>query len=167
MRELNGKLRTEFDVKFPIPVVFIDPVLKVFHPPGKRERQKLEQREVDIFNNQTLQLWNLAKKMKPYKCSENCQAPDDFYLGKPWIQADNKAMEEGGINTLIPCKIWDGIVSSREKNSDIIRWYFNDELLFMKEKNNPNPYISPRALALYGIRIEPPQKGPGSFFAVS
>ena len=53
-----------------------------------------------------------------------------------------EAIEEGQVNLEINCKIWDGIVAAgTDKNSDEVRWTFNDEPLFIKIKNQ-DPYIS-------------------------
>ena len=43
-------------------------------------------------------------------------------------------VKDGEINFVIPCKIWDGIQTGVGQNSDQLKWFFRDELLFMKEK---------------------------------
>jgi len=165
-REMNEKLNDEFGVKRHIPVLFIDPVFKGFYPTDGSTYRRIEQREHDIFKNQTTTLWNLMKKMPKYKCSENCQAPAQFYLGTPWLKADDQIVENGQVNFVIPCKIWDGIETSGEKNSDQIEWYFNDEQLFSKTTGK-EAYYNQIYLDTLGFEISPPATSSGSFFAIS
>ena len=87
------------------------------------------ERERDIFKNQTTRLWTIAKGLKPYECSANCKAPDDFFTGKPWIKEVDD-LEEGQLRFPIACKIWDGTETGSEKNSDDLKWLFNGTLLY-------------------------------------
>ena len=131
--DMNSKL-SEDGVGHHVPTVFIDPVFQGFHPTSHKVYAKIERRELDIFKNQTTNLWNIMKKMPKYKCSENCQAPEEFYLGIPWLKAaEDQIIEDGQVNFVIPCKIWDGIPTGGIKNSDQLEWYFNDEELFRKQ----------------------------------
>jgi predicted GTPase len=130
-QDINTKLRDVFDVKHTVPMVFVDPVFGGFDP-----NKHVEKREVDIFQNQTINLWKRVKGMKKYECSENCQAPEDFYTGTPWLESANKnKVEDGQSNFVVPCKIWDGITSgdSSHKNSDMLKWFFRGEELFSQD----------------------------------
>ena len=139
--EINSKLKEEFGVERYVPIVFIDPVYKGFHPTNTKVYRKIESREHDIFKNQTTTLWNMMKKMPKYKCSENCQAPQEFYLGIPWLKAaEDQIVEDNQVNFVIPCKIWDGIPTGGVKNSDQLEWYFNDEELFKKQIGEKDIY---------------------------
>merc|ERR1740137_128261 len=82
---LRYKLKEEFDVDHNVPIVFIDPVFKVFHPSDHTLRSELEQREYDIFHNQTSKLWKILKTMPKYMTQDNIKAPDVFYIGVPWL----------------------------------------------------------------------------------
>ena len=61
----------------------------------------------------------------------------------------DEAIEEGQVNLEINCKIWDGFAAGADnitgqfadKNSDEVRWTFNGEPLFIKDKNR-DPIIS-------------------------
>ena len=119
------------------------PSSQMFYPPQHDLRKRVEQREEDIFKNQTSLLWEMAHQKPPYLCSENCKAPSKFYIGEPWIQMGNEFIQEGHANLVIPCKIWDGITTSStaQKNSDEILWTFNEEPLYVKHKGR-NPIIS-------------------------
>ena len=114
----------------------------MFHPDEHPLRKKIEQREIDIFINQTTELFNLATAMAkhPYMCSENCKAPDDFYLGNPWIKEVPLVQE--GAEQIISCKIWDGLFTSAGKNSDGMKWYLNNKLVFRTESETQNNLTS-------------------------
>ena len=94
-------------------------------------RTRVERREEAWFKNQTTVLWKHASSAVPYRCSSNCKAPPDFYLGIPWIDdKGNKTMMDGDLNLKVVCRVWDGIFVANEKNSDTWRWFFNEVLLF-------------------------------------
>ena len=129
--DLKYKLKEEFGVDYQVPIVFIDPVFKVFHPSDHILRSELEEREYDIFQNQTSKLWTILQTMPKYKTSENIKAPDIFYTGVPWLTvSDEEQVENAERDFVVPCKIWNGISIGGGKNSDNLRWYFNEQLLF-------------------------------------
>merc|ERR1719370_2156717 len=165
-QDLQEKLRKQFGLTFEVPIIFIDPVLKIFHPPHHNKRRSIETREEDIFKNQTSTLWKLANQMSPYECSANCKAPSRFYIGEPWITMGDEAIEEGQVNLEILCKIWDGIAAGSDKNSDEVRWTFNGEPLLIKDKKR-DPIKSHTLLQTYGMEVFPPATTRGSMFAVS
>ena len=129
-RDINEKLNEVFGVDHHIPVLFIDPLFEGFYPTNSKAYKKIEEREHQIFKNQTITLWNTIKQMKTYECSKNCQAPEEFYLGIPWFEAKDQIADDGQSNFVISCKVWDGVETSGVKNSDQIEWFFNDDQLF-------------------------------------
>ena len=108
--------------------------------------RNIEQREEDIFKNQTTTLWNYAQNLKPYQCSANCKAPSKYFIGEPWIDMANQSIKVGQYLE-INCKIWDGkVVGANKRNSDELRWFFSpkgktEELIFLKERTT-NPFSS-------------------------
>jgi len=164
--EIQSKLREKFQLEFEVPVIFVDPVFKIFYPDHHRLRQAVEPREEAVFKTQTLALWHLSQLMPPYECSANCKAPSRFYIGEPWITMDDVAVEEGWFNFEITCKIWDGISKGTDKNSDEVIWTFNGNPLFIKDKGKP-PRITQELLNAYKMKVIPPTTTEGSMFAVS
>eukprot|EP00092_Neocalanus_flemingeri_P002214 GFUD01002355.1.p1 GENE.GFUD01002355.1~~GFUD01002355.1.p1 ORF type:complete len:1269 (+),score=229.33 GFUD01002355.1:139-3945(+) len=134
--DLNYKLRTTFGVQHHVPLVFIDPMYKGFYPPEHKTRKEIEKREDEMFLNQTTKLWKIIEGMPNYECSENCKAPDVYYLGVPWLTVSNEELLENDVTeVLVSCKIWNGLrTDEMESNSDDLQWYFNDQLLFKQSR---------------------------------
>ena len=107
----NGKYKDVFpgQIETKIPTVFVHPVYK-----------KTDPRQCQRFKQETDRLWALAEGMEPFLCSEKCQAPDEFFLGKPQIFSINSARK--GKQFSLTCTIWNGVQYSGLRKGDVV-WF--------------------------------------------
>lgn len=80
---VNQKLKETFNLTFDVPTVFIDPVLPIFG--DDYDQSIMEENEVEAFEEYTRQLWDFAMNKEPFHCAGNCQAPQGYFGGQPWV----------------------------------------------------------------------------------
>ena len=73
----NKEYEERFGVQQTIPSVFIDPVY---------DEEEADADEKRINEEYTDKLWNLVtQSIKPFQCDKRCQAPSEFFDGRPWL----------------------------------------------------------------------------------
>lgn len=115
--------KDNFDVKIQIPSVFINPMIPVYNTNLLTERKQCEQ-----FGLHTKTLWDYAVQMEPFSCFGNCNSPNGFFIGQPWIKK-KEIFERIGDIVEIECEIWNGI---KGKKSENITWSLNGTVFFNK-----------------------------------
>ena len=99
-----------------IPYVFIHPVWDT--------KSDLE---CGRFQRETSRLWEVANMMTPFRCTSICQAPDDIFLGTPYLSEYLNVTEvtisykKTGTFTLT-CTLWNGVGLAGVSGDDI-KWF--------------------------------------------
>ena len=113
----NSEYKDHFNITKEIPSVFIDPVLDM-ELAGEEEKQ---------MNTKFLQqLFQLSTNMTPYKCSVNCEAPQDFFNGQPWLMEPREEKKRTGSSSVFTWQIWQKGCGSSAAN-DSYNLYFNNK----------------------------------------
>jgi len=127
--EWNTHYKEKVGINIEIPSVFIDSVFPVFSKKERHIRKVENQPEaMTAFKYNTYRLMDLARDMPEYTCAENCQAPDEFFIGAPTMEV---ATISGRVNSplTITCQIWKGYQGTAAENYE---WKYNGVSIYQK-----------------------------------
>jgi len=98
--QLNDQLKRHFPGIPPLPAFFVDPV---FDP----DPEWAEEREIEMFDQETKKLWTFMTNGKRFECDDNCNSPT-FLTGTPKLEGQKRVAERIDGKLSVKWTIWFG-----------------------------------------------------------
>ena len=132
-QQLNLQLRRHFPGIRPLPAFFIDPV---FDPDP--EWDWVDQREIEMFEQETDKLWKFMTNGKRFECDGRCNSPT-FLTGTPTLEGENIVSQKIGGTLSVKWTIWFG-----DCDQEGVRSYTvlkDDQIIFVFVEAQNVPYV--------------------------